>query len=201
LSTAVALALIADRAGLRDLCLLLTLIIPTVAGFLAFNFPFGRIFLGDAGAYMIGHTLVWIGIALVALSQDVSPFAVLLVFFWPVADTGLAIYRRKSAGRRSDQPDRLHFHQLMLRYLEIRFLGRGRRRLANPLATLCLAPLIIAPQILGVLFAFDNRLAAASALGATVVFAFSYTLGVRSARELSRRRAVGADAAATTPAE
>ena len=188
ISTAVSLAVIADRTGQHDIFLFLTLIIPPLVGFLAFNFPFGLIFLGDAGAYMIGHTLVWIGIAIVAMSTDVSPFAILLVFFWPVADTMLAIYRRRSVGRRSDQPDRLHFHQLMMRYLEIRYLGRKGRRLANPFAALCLIPMIVAPQILGVVFAFDNKMAASSVLVAAVVFVLSYMIGVRSAREVSRRR-------------
>ena len=195
------LAVIADHAELRDISLFLTLVIPIVAGFLVFNFPFGLIFLGDAGAYMIGHTLVWAGIAIVALSADVSPFAILLVFFWPVADTLLAIYRRRMTGRRSDQPDRLHFHQLTMRYLEIRFLGRGRRHLANPLAALCLAPMIIAPQILGVMFAFDNKMAALSALAASVAFVLIYMIGIRSAKELPRRRPYNDCSEAATPAE
>jgi len=188
LSTALALAVVAHQAGLRDISLALTLLIPMMLGFLAFNYPFGKIFLGDAGAYMIGHTLVWIGIAILSLSQDVSPFAILLIFFWPVADTLLAIYRRGVMRARVDRPDRLHFHQLVMRYLEIRLLGRGRRRLANPLATLCLAPLVAAPQVLGALFAFDNQMAAVSTFASAVAFVLAYVVGMHSARVMSRRR-------------
>lgn len=60
-----------------------------VAGFLLFNFPFGKIFLGDAGAYTLGHTLVWVAIGLNSVSSEISPWAILLIFFWPVADTML----------------------------------------------------------------------------------------------------------------
>ena len=188
LSTALALTVVAHQAGLRDISLALTLLIPMMLGFLAFNYPFGKIFLGDAGAYMIGHTLVWIGIAILSLSQDVSPFAILLIFFWPVADTLLAIYRRGVMRARVDRPDRLHFHQLVMRYLEIRLLGRGRRRLANPIATLCLAPLVAAPQVLGALFAFDNQMAAVSTFASAVAFVLAYVVGMHSARVISRRR-------------
>ena len=75
-----------------------------------------------------------------------------LYFFWPVADTGLAIWRRWKLGNPTDRPDRLHFHQLAMRFIEIRFLGRDKRNLANPLATVALIPFISIPQIFGVFF-------------------------------------------------
>ena len=91
--------------------------------FSGFEFPFGKIFLGDAGAYALGHLLVWSAILIVNQSTEISPFAVLLIFFWPVADTGLAIWRRWKLGNPAGRPDRLHFHQLAMRFLEIRFFG------------------------------------------------------------------------------
>ena len=65
--------------------------------------------MGDAGAYTLGHLLVWIAIILVNQNALISPFAILLIFFWPVADTGLAIWRRWKLGNPSDRPDRLTF--------------------------------------------------------------------------------------------
>ena len=126
-----------------------------VLGFMVLNFPLGRIFLGDGGAYALGHLLVWSAIILINSSTEISTFAILLIFFWPVADTGLAIWRRWKLGNPTDRPDRLHFHQLAMRFLEIRFFGRDRREITNPLATLILIPLISAPQLLGILF-WDN---------------------------------------------
>ena len=108
------------------------MVIAAVLGFMILNFPFGKIFLGDAGAYVLGHLLVWTSILLIKYQPSVSPFAVLLVFFWPIADTGLAIWRRLKLGNPTDRPDRLHFHQLTMRYLEIRFFGRDRRNISNP---------------------------------------------------------------------
>ena len=53
-------------------------------------------------------------------------------------------------GNPADRPDRLHFHQLAMRFLEIRFFGRDKRHIVNPLSTVVLVPLISAPQLLGV---------------------------------------------------
>ena len=111
-----------------------------------FNFPAGKIFLGDAGAYIIGHLLIWSAIILVNHSSKVSPFAMLLIFFWPIADTLLAIWRRWKQKKRAAQPNRLHFHQLVMRFFEIRFFGRNLRHIVDPLSKLILVPLISVPQ-------------------------------------------------------
>jgi UDP-GlcNAc:undecaprenyl-phosphate GlcNAc-1-phosphate transferase len=53
-------------------------------------------------------------------------------------------------------PDRLHVHQIMMRGIEICVLGQNRRQISNPLTTLALAPLVIAPPIVGVLLWNQN---------------------------------------------
>lgn len=152
ISTAAALSIIAFRLENMHITIFLILLIAAVLGFMVLNFPLGKIFLGDGGAYALGHLLVWSAILIVNGSAEVSPFAILLIFFWPVADTGLAIWRRWKLGNPADRPDRLHFHQLAMRFLEIRFFGRDKRHLSNPLATIVMVPLISSPQILGVLY-------------------------------------------------
>ena len=60
-----------------------------------FKLPFGKIFLGDAGAGALGHLLVWSAIFLVNHATELSPFAILLIFFgqlrilvWLFGDVG-----------------------------------------------------------------------------------------------------------------
>ncbi|WP_162140881.1 MraY family glycosyltransferase [Pseudorhodobacter ferrugineus] len=156
------------------------LIIPAILGFVILNWPFGKIFLGDAGAYTIGHTCAWIGIFLLERNADVAGTAVALLFFWPIADTFFSIYRRKRAGRPIGQPDRLHFHQLVMRGLEIMFLGRNRRKLSNPLTIIVLSPCIAAPILAGVLFWDKPFEAGAALLAFSILFVFSYFLGVKA---------------------
>ena len=85
-------------------------------------------------------------------------------------------------GNPSDRPDRLHFHQLVMRFLEIRFLGRDRRSIANPLATLILAPLISIPQILALIFWDDLVLTIWIFIASAFTFLMAYMLGMRLAK-------------------
>ena len=181
-SVAFSLSIIAFRAGNTQISIFLVLLISGILGFTVLNFPMGRIFLGDGGAYALGHLLVWSAIILVNSSSKVSAFAILLVFFWPVADTGLAIWRRWRLGNPTGRPDRLHFHQLVMRFLEIRIFGRYRRKISNPLATLILIPFISAPQVAGVFFWDEFKTTVWFALGVAIVFVMTYLIGVRIAK-------------------
>jgi len=178
ISVAFSLSSIAFNAGNMQISIFLVLFVAAVLGFLALNFPMAKIFLGDGGAYALGHLLVWSAIVLIDSASEISPFAILLVFFWPVADTGLAIWRRWKLGNPTDRPDRLHFHQLTMRFLEIRFFGRDRRKFANPLAAIILIPFISAPQILGVLFWDNFKATVWSSIGVGILFVVTYLVGI-----------------------
>ena len=181
-SVAFSMSTIAFQAGNTQISIFLVLLVASVLGFMVLNFPVGKIFLGDGGAYAMGHLLVWSAITLNNSAKEISAFAILLVFFWPVADTGLAIWRRWKLGNPADRPDRLHFHQLAMRFLEIRFFGRDRREISNPLATLILIPLISVPQVLGVWFWDDFKVSALSAAGMGLLFVVTYLLGIEIAK-------------------
>ena len=139
--------------------------------------------MGDGGAYALGHLLVWSAILLFSRAQEISSFAILLIFFWPVADTGLAIWRRWKSGNPADRPDRLHFHQLTMRFLEIRFFGRDLRHIANPISTIVLIPLISAPQVLGVIYWNNPKVSALLTLCMVLIFVFTYFFGVKMAKK------------------
>ena len=186
LGAALALAAVAHAAelpGHRDALLIMS---AAVVGFLILNFPFGKIFLGDAGAYTLGHMLVWIAISILWSAPAVSPLAVLLIFFWPIADTLLAIARRLRLGKSITQPDRLHFHQFVMRAVEIVLLGRRRRRIANPLATLLTLPFIGAPMAAGVLLQLDRGGAAVAIVAFACLFVATYRIGMWVAPRLRR---------------
>jgi UDP-GlcNAc:undecaprenyl-phosphate GlcNAc-1-phosphate transferase len=119
-------------------------------------------------------------------APNVSPFAMLLILFWPTADTLLAITRRLSLGKPVAQPDRLHFHQLVMRSIEIVLLGRKKRQIANPLATLFTLPFTFAPMIAGVMFALDNGAAAMACGLFAVIFVATYKAGMWIAPKLRR---------------
>ena len=177
-STAISLSIIAFQIDNTQITIFLVLLTASVFGFLVINFPLGKIFLGDGGAYTLGHLLVWSAVILAAENPSISPFSILLIFFWPVADTGLAIWRRWHLGNPADRPDRLHFHHLMMRFIEIRFFGRGKRKITNPFATFLLVPLITTPQVLGVIFWDDFITTVWITITLGVLFIIIYLLGI-----------------------
>jgi UDP-N-acetylmuramyl pentapeptide phosphotransferase/UDP-N-acetylglucosamine-1-phosphate transferase len=107
--------------------LVMTVAIVTVGatlGFVVWNFPISKIFLGDGGAYFIGFVVAELLILLVERNPRVSPLYAALVSIYPVFETVFSIYRRKVLrGLPAGEPDAIHLHTLIYR----RILGRNAR--------------------------------------------------------------------------
>lgn len=85
-------------------------------GFLHWNWPRGRIFLGDGGAYLLGFVLAELSILLIARHQSVSTWFPLLLLAYPVFETMFSIYRKKFVrGVSPGKPDGLHLHMLIFK--------------------------------------------------------------------------------------
>ncbi|TLD97395.1 undecaprenyl/decaprenyl-phosphate alpha-N-acetylglucosaminyl 1-phosphate transferase [Helicobacter jaachi] len=94
-------------------------ILGAILGFFVCNFPFGRIFLGDGGAYFLGFIL---GFLLMCLTQRhseaVSAFFGLSIMIYPIYEVVFSIWRRKRFGANATKPDSLHLHTLIFRVLK-----------------------------------------------------------------------------------
>ena len=135
--------------------------------------------MGDAGAYSIGHVIAWIGILIIARNPSVAPFSVLLVFFWLLTEMAFAIVRRKLNGKALSSPDRLHFHQLIMRGLEILLFTKKRRNVSNPAASLIIVGLSSAPVFVAQSLSQENVPAFLAFIGFAVLFVGSYLLAKR----------------------
>ena len=186
-----ALGIIAQNAGLNGHADVLLLLCMAVFGFMIFNFPRGHLFLGDMGAYLIGFITAWAGISIIVEAPGVSPWAILLCVFWPVADTALAIYRRRHKKMAADQPDRLHFHQLLMRAIEINWLSRKMRYVANPLTTILITPLMAAPALSGTVLYDKPIFAFLAFILFGVLFFSTYQIGIRRASKRRLPRVLG----------
>jgi UDP-N-acetylmuramyl pentapeptide phosphotransferase/UDP-N-acetylglucosamine-1-phosphate transferase len=105
--------------GLGDL-LLLQLSVGTIAailGFMLVNFPFGRIFLGDGGAYLIGFLVAECSVLLLVRHPEVSWFFPFALASYPVTETLYSMYRRKIKQSQAQKADALHLHSLVHRRL------------------------------------------------------------------------------------
>lgn len=198
---AIAMGTIAHTANHHEATACAALLACCVGGVFLWNYPFGRIFLGDAGAYTLGFLLSWIAISILLTAPSASPWALLLTLFWPVADMILAIWRRLWRRAPTMAPDRLHVHQLVMRALEIHLIGRHARHIANPLTTLLLAPFVIAPPIVGVLLWNKSSAALLATLCFGILFFGSYTMAFFGRERLARRSGPRHVRAVQRPAE
>ena len=78
-SVAVSLSIISFQAENTQVSIILVLCVASVLGFMLLNFPLGKIFLGDGGAYALGHLLVWLAIILINGATEISAFAILFI--------------------------------------------------------------------------------------------------------------------------
>jgi UDP-N-acetylmuramyl pentapeptide phosphotransferase/UDP-N-acetylglucosamine-1-phosphate transferase len=112
-------------------------------GFLVFNFPRGKIFLGDGGAYFLGFMLAIIAVMLVARQGKVSAWFFLAVLIYPIWEVVFSIIRRRMAdGKKAMGADKMHLHHVLMRSLKI----------SNPKAALVMVLSFLPFQILPLLF-------------------------------------------------
>jgi UDP-N-acetylmuramyl pentapeptide phosphotransferase/UDP-N-acetylglucosamine-1-phosphate transferase len=115
------LALLGALAGAPVYALSASLVCMAAAGFLPFNFPPARIFMGDLGSGSLGFLmalfLLW------AERAGLFPLWLGCVVFTPfIVDATWTVVRRTLQGRRPWQAHREHFYQRLVR------LGWGHRR-------------------------------------------------------------------------
>jgi len=113
------IALMASASGDAATLALALAMIAVLAAFLCWNYPRGRIFLGDAGAYFVGFMYAELAIQLIARNEQVSPWYVILLAAYPIVDTLFAMYRRLLQGKPLMAPDAMHLHSLLFRRVAI----------------------------------------------------------------------------------
>ena len=174
-----------DEPNLSYFCYMIAL---AIVPFLLVNFPFGYIFLGDAGAYTLGHLLSWVAIILMYRHPEISAWSILLLFFWPATETLLSIYRRFMSKTPSGAPDSFHFHQLIMQLIQLLFDGSGKiNHWANPLSTLILLPLAGVPIVASLLLIQNNKAAILVYLILVVSYLLLYVLLVSKVKSIALR--------------
>jgi UDP-N-acetylmuramyl pentapeptide phosphotransferase/UDP-N-acetylglucosamine-1-phosphate transferase len=110
----VALGVIAADLGdtvLRDFC---AIVIAATLGFFLVNWPTGKIFLGDGGAYLLGFFVAWASVLLCMRHPEVNGWTAVMVCAYPLLEAAFSMRRRIRHGfGQLSQPDRQHLHQLL----------------------------------------------------------------------------------------
>ncbi len=104
-----------------------------IVGFLVFNLPPARIFMGDSGSLMIGFALAVLPLTGIsrasAFGSLIVPITLLLV---PIIDTAAAIFRRIRNRRPIYSPDKQHIHHKLLD------MGLDERQILTVIYGICL---------------------------------------------------------------
>ena len=114
-------------------------------GFLALNYPRGRLFLGDGGAYFLGFWVSEMAVLLLVRNPSVSAWQVLAICAYPVIEVLFSMYRRRMIQKVSPgAPDALHLHTLVFRRFVFKHVSKDAKR---PWKRNAAVPCVIAPAV------------------------------------------------------
>ena len=108
------IGLIAFFMGRRDVSLIALVLVGSIVGFLPFNFHPASIFVGDCGALFMGYMISCLALMGFKTSTFISLGFPIIILFVPLADTSLAIIRRKLSGHKISEADRSHLHHVLM---------------------------------------------------------------------------------------
>lgn len=90
-----------------------------ILGFFIWNYPKGKIFLGDGGAYFLGFMLAMFSVILAARHPEVSLWYPLTALSYPIIETFVTISRRVKRKKKYNiaffEAERVHYHTLKYR--------------------------------------------------------------------------------------
>ena len=113
--------------------------------FLMFNFPLGKIFMGDSGAYLMALlTGVWV-IIFFSIHDYISSWNAGLILFYPIIEVAYSFTRKLLQKKSPFYPDREHLH---LKVFDILNTALNKPRLANNLTTIFLAVIWLTPPLM-----------------------------------------------------
>lgn len=107
------LALVGALAGQVVFAGSATVIAAAVAGFLVFNFPPARIFMGDVGSACLGFAVAWMAVWGVRLGIPVAAPMMIFAPFW--VDATLTLAKRSLRGARVWEAHAEHYYQRLVR--------------------------------------------------------------------------------------
>lgn len=98
-------------------------------GFFLVNYPAGKLFLGDGGAYFLGFWVAEMAVLLLTRHPEINAWQVLGVCAYPIIEVLFSIYRRRFIQNVSPgAPDALHLHTLIFRRVVFKHVRRDPAR-------------------------------------------------------------------------
>jgi UDP-N-acetylmuramyl pentapeptide phosphotransferase/UDP-N-acetylglucosamine-1-phosphate transferase len=82
---------------------------------------FNKLYLGDSGSYLLGLLLSLSLIDTHQINNDISPFFIICLLWYPAFENLFSILRKVQLSRSPVKPDTNHLHQLIFYYLKLFF--------------------------------------------------------------------------------
>ena len=159
-----------DDLLIMQLCFVISAVI---VGFLVWNFPYGKIFMGDGGSYLLGFLLAEVAVLLVARHDTISPWSGFLIMSYPITETLFSMYRKKVMRNMSPGlPDGLHLHMIVYKkvYRRQARLNHKSRYWCHGMTSVSLALFACLPMLASMV-SFQST---AQCLGVLAVFVMIY---------------------------
>lgn len=109
-----AISVIAYEMRRIDAVFVAFILIGAIGGVLPYNFNPASIFVGDSGALFMGYMIACLSLLGFKSTTFISLVFPLIILFVPLADTSLAIIRRKLKGQKISEADRSHLHHVLM---------------------------------------------------------------------------------------
>jgi UDP-N-acetylmuramyl pentapeptide phosphotransferase/UDP-N-acetylglucosamine-1-phosphate transferase len=112
--------------------------------FMLMNYPYGRIFLGDLGAYSLGLIVSMLTIILFGRHPEISPWGAVLILIYPATEVVFSLLRRMFKGVSIYHADTAHLHLKLFHFLRPQ---PHYKKIANALVTPILSGLWLFPLV------------------------------------------------------
>lgn len=137
------LAFVGYVSGFQDVMVVSVIMAGALSGFLFFNFPPARIFLGDGGAYLIGFFVASVSLKCSNKGSIIAALLVIVIALGvPILDTSFAILRRFVRGVPIFRADAEHIHHRLI------LLGYSKGRALAVMYSVCVVLSLVGISIL-----------------------------------------------------
>jgi UDP-GlcNAc:undecaprenyl-phosphate GlcNAc-1-phosphate transferase len=176
----IALGYVAFQVADWEIVLMCGLGSGALLGFRVWNYPSGRIFCGDGGAYFLGAYVAILSTLLVHRHPQVSAWFPFLLVLYPVWETVFSAYRRRILrGRPASSADKLHMHTLFYKRVKQPSQGGKARARRNSDASVSMMLFASGSAVPAVLWWADATYLLAAALAYVVIYLAIYRRLVR----------------------
>jgi len=169
------IAIIALSVGDTEVAASAFAMLAALSGFFIWNFPRGKLFLGDCGAYFAGFFLSWLAVLVVERNESVSPWAILVVFAYPITETVFTIVRRKLKRQSTlNAPDQDHMHSMVFKFWRAGRFGEMSLVTRNSISALLMLLPSIVCAFAGVKLSGSSGWSQMTYVGFFVIYTLAY---------------------------